>query len=185
MALVVYGIVLYNQLVGVKNRVFEATANIDALLKQRQDELPKLVETCKQYMDYELPALKAITEMRGEVFKALESVENNESGAIDKLGKAEGRLRSGLGRLFALAENYPDLKANASFLQLQSRISGLETSIAERRELYNNAVNLNNIKREQFPEMIIAGLFSFKGYELLEFTEAETADVNIGELFNS
>ena len=106
-----------------------------------------------------------------------------EKGDVGALGKAETGLRAGLGQLFALAENYPQLKANDSFQHLQQRITGLENGIADRRELYNEAVNLNNVRIEQFPDVIIANLFGFKAAELLQFSEAEKADVNIKALF--
>ena len=113
------------------------------------------------------------------------SASANDSLDMGALGEAETQLRSGLGRLFALAENYPDLKADQSFQHLQSRISDLENGIADRRELYNDAVNLNNIRIEQFPDVLIARRFNFKAHELLEFSEEEIADVNMQALFNS
>ncbi|MDF5920079.1 LemA family protein [Pseudomonas aeruginosa] len=98
-------------------------------------------------------------------------------------GKAESGLRAGLGQLFALAENYPQLKANESFQFLSQRISGLENGIADRRELYNEAVNLNNVRIEQFPDLLIARVAGFKAAELLQFSEAEKADVDLKALF--
>ena len=176
--LVLYGISIYNGLVALKHGVSKAWANIDVLLKQRHDELPKLVETCKQYMEYEQETLEKVIEARAGVSKA------REAGDIAALGIAEGALRKGLGGLFALAEAYPDLKADGSFQQLQSRISSLEDSIADRREFYNEAVNNNNVRIEQFPDVLIAGRFGFRAAELLEFDEAETEDVDIKSLFD-
>lgn len=173
-----YGVILYNNLVALKHRVAKAWANIDVLLKQRHDELPKLVATCKEYMGYEQATLEKVIQARSLVSAAREGQD------INALGKAESQLRAGLGQLFALAENYPDLKANSSFQHLQGRISDLENAIADRRELYNDAVNLNNIRIEQFPDVLLARMFAFKGFELLEFSDAEKADVNIGQLFN-
>jgi LemA protein len=95
----------------------------------------------------------------------------------------EGRLRAGLMQLFAVAEAYPDLKANESFQHLQSRITGLENDIADRRELYNEAVNLNNIRIQTFPDLIVARMFEFKQSALLEFTEEQKRDVDLGQLF--
>ena len=100
------------------------------------------------------------------------------------LGEAEGLLRMGLGRLFALAENYPELKANESFQHLQTRITGLENAIADRREFYNESVNVNNIRIEQFPDLIVARLFAFSPFDLLSFKEEEKADVDVHALFN-
>ncbi len=175
--LLVWLVGLYNSLVRLKHGVTKAWSNIDVLLKQRHEELPKLVETCKQYMNYERDTLEAVISARSAVFKA------NEQHDVGALGLAETGLRAGLGKLFALAENYPQLKANESFQLLQQRISQLETSIADRRELYNEAVNLNNVRIEQFPDVLIANMFGFKAAELLRFSEAETADVSVKNLF--
>ncbi|HEY5602871.1 MAG TPA: LemA family protein [Gammaproteobacteria bacterium] len=173
----VYAVAIYNHLVTLKHAVAKSWANIDVLLKQRHDELPKLVEVCKQYMGYEKDTLERIIKARSAVASARENTD------IAALGAAETQLRIGLGNLFALAESYPDLKADQTFQHLQSRISGLEESIADRREFYNEAVNLNNVRIEQFPDVIIARFFNFKEAELLEFSEAEKADVDIKQLF--
>lgn len=175
--LLVYSVLLYNNLVTLKHNVDQAWSNIDVLLKQRHDELPKLVETCKQYMGYEQETLDKVMQARSSVSSA------RERGDIGALGPAESQLRMGLGSLFALAEAYPDLKANQTFQHLQSRISGLEDAIADRREFYNASVNINNIRIEQFPDLIIARIFSFASRQLLEFSEEDTHDVNIKELF--
>jgi len=174
-----YGVTLYNNLVALKHRVAQAWANIDVLLKQRHDELPKLVETCKQYMEYEQETLEKVISARNNVSTAAQSQD------IEGLGIAETVLRGTLGRLFALAEDYPDLKANESFQHLQARISDLENGIADRRELYNDSVNQNNIRIEQFPDVLIANFFKFGAHDLLEFSEEEKADVDIKGLFNS
>jgi LemA protein len=174
---VVYLVTLYNSLVTVKNGVSKAWANIDVLLKQRHDELPKLVDTCKQYMQHEQATLEKVIAARSQVSAA------REAHNVGALGTAEGALRSGLGQLFALAENYPDLKANEQFLHLQSRISGLENAIADRREFYNESVNINNVAIEQFPGVLLARWFSFKAFELLKFAAEELQDVDIGQRF--
>ena len=173
-----YGVVLYNHLVRIKHNVSKSWSNIDVLLKQRHDEIPKLVETCKQYMKFETETLEKVMQARNQVASARES--QNMAG----LGQAEGMLRMGLGNLFAVAEAYPDLKANENFQHLQTRISSLESAIADRREFYNESVNINNIRIEQFPDIIVARLFKFEARELLEFTEAEIQDVNVKELFS-
>jgi LemA protein len=175
--LVIYVIALYNNLVSLKHNVSKAWSNIDVLLKQRHDELPKLVEVCKQYMQYEQETMEKIMQARSAVFSA------REAGNVGALGQAETQLRLGLGNLFAVAEQYPDLKADQTFQHLQARITGLENDIADRREFYNESVNLNNIRIEQFPDVIIARMFAFKAFELLEFTEEEIKDVNMKELF--
>ena len=149
------------------------------LLKQRHDELPKLVETCKQYMKFEQDTLTKVMEARSRVSTA------RETQNISQLGQAEGALRATVGNLFALAEAYPDLKTNQTFQQLQTRISGLENAIADRREFYNESVNVNNVRIEQFPDSIIAGMFNFKAAQLLEFQAEEKADVDVGKLFKS
>ncbi len=175
----VYGVTIYNSLVQIKHNVTKAWANIDVLLKQRHDELPKLVETCKQYMKFEQDTLTRVIEARSKVFTA------REAQNVPALGQAEGGLRAALGSLFALAESYPDLKANQTFQQLQTRISSLENAIADRREFYNESVNVNNVRIEQFPDAIIARLLNFKEAQLLEFTEEEKKDVDVKQLFGS
>ena len=147
------------------------------LLKQRHDELPKLVTTCSEYMKYEQETLERVTAARSRVANALQS------GNMNELAAGESMLHGGLGQLFALAENYPDLKSNESFRQLQMRISSLENAIADRREFYNDSVNINNIAVEAFPTNIIAGQFKFSAATLFEVDEAETRDVNMKELF--
>ncbi len=178
-AAVLFAIVIYNRLVNLKHNTTKAWSNIDVLLKQRHDELPKLVATCKEYMKYEQDTLEKVMEARSRVAGA------RAAGDIGALGAAEGALRIGLGQLFALAEDYPDLKANETFQHLQARISGLENSIADRREFYNESVNLNNIGIEEFPDVIVARFFNFKSFQLLEFEQTELADVNVGVLFQS
>jgi LemA protein len=131
---------IYNGLVQLKHAVAKAWANIDVLLKQRHDELPKLVETCKQYKQFEQETLQRVIEARSRVQTA------RENQNIPALGQAEGALRMGLGQIFAVAEAYPELKANEHFMQLQARITALENAIADRRELYNESVNINNIR---------------------------------------
>ena len=175
---VVYAVFLYNSLVGVKNAVGKAWANIDVLLKQRHDELPKLVDTCKRYMQHEQLTLEKVIQARARVAQARESHD------VGALGSAETALRSGLGSLFALAESYPDLKANEQFTHLQARISGLENAIADRREFYNDSVNINNVGIEQFPEVLIARWFKFKPFDLLRFEADELKDVDVGQAFS-
>lgn len=173
-----YGITLYNNLVSLKHGVSKAWANIDVLLKQRHDELPKLVEVCKQYKQFEQSTLQRVIEARSMVQSA------RQGQNIEALGKAEGMLRMGLGNIFAVAEAYPELKANESFMQLQSRITGLENGIADRRELYNESVNIYNVGIEQFPAVLIASMFAYTEKPLLEFSSAEKADVDMKSLFS-
>jgi LemA protein len=173
----VYVVRIYNGLIALRENVRKAWSNIDVLLTQRHDELPKLVETCKRYMQYEQETLERVMQARSAVFRA------QGQGDVAALGAAEEQLRAGLGRLFAVAENYPALKADTTFAHLQRRISELEEAIADRRELYNDAVNLNNIRVQTFPDVIVARLFDFRQAALLEFSEAERRDVDLGKLF--
>jgi LemA protein len=175
---IVYAIGLYNGLVKLRESVKQAWANIDVLLVQRHDELPKLVETCKRYMQYEQETLERVMKARASVFQAAGR------GDVAAVGAAESSLRAGLGQLFAVVENYPQLKADESFRHLQARITQIEESIADRRELYNASVNLNNVRVHQFPDVIVARMFDFKEAGLLEFTEEHKADVDMKALFS-
>jgi LemA protein len=177
--LVLYVISIYNHLVRLKHNVSKAWSNIDVLLKQRHDEIPKLVETCKQYMKFEQETLERVMKARSRVSQAQQNQD------MPGLGLAEGALRMGLGQLFALAEDYPELRANESFQHLQSRISSLENTIADRREFYNESVNINNIGIESFPDVIVARLFRFGPRDLLEFEASEISDVSVRQLFDS
>ena len=174
----VYFIMLYNGLVSLKHNVSKAWANIDILLKQRHDELPKLVEVCKQYKQFEQETLQRVIEARSQVQSARQGQD------IAALGKAEGMLRMGLGNIFAVAEAYPELKTNENFMQLQNRITGLENGIADRRELYNESVNIYNVGIEQFPAVLIANVFAYHPRPLLEFAAVEKTDVEIKTLFS-
>jgi LemA protein len=177
--LAIYIVSIYNHLVRIKHNVSKAWSNIDVLLKQRHDEIPKLVETCKQYMKFEQETLERVMQARSRVSQARQNQD------VPGLGLAEGALRMGLGQLFALAEDYPELRANESFQHLQSRISNLENTIADRREFYNESVNINNIGIETFPDLIVARLFRFGPRDLLEFEAREIADVGVKQLFDS
>ena len=176
--LAIYGVMVYNSLVQVKHNVSKAWANIDVLLKQRHDEIPKLVEVCKQYRQFEQETLQRVIEARSRVFQA------SQSQNMPALGQAETALRAGLANLYAVAEAYPELKTNEQFLNLQTRISALENAIADRREFYNESVNINNVAIEQFPELIIANLFRFQSFELLRFSENEKKDVDLKQMFS-
>lgn len=183
-AATIYTIIIYNNLVSLKHHVSKAWANIDVLLKQRHDELPKLIETCKQHMQYEQETLEKVMQARSAVSHAQEQMNTGALGAMGALGAAESQLRLGLGNLFAVAEDYPDLMASDSFQHLHTRITGLENTIADRREFYNESVNINNIRIEQFPDLLVARPLNFKAFELLEFSESELKDVNVKLLFN-
>jgi LemA protein len=174
---IVYLVGIYNSLVAIRERVKQAWANIDVLLKQRHDELPKLIDSCKQYMQYEQETLEKVMRARAAVSQA------SIGGDVAAVGAAEQQLRAGVSRLFAVAENYPQLKADESFRMLQSRISGLEESIADRRELYNEAVQINNTRIAQFPDVLIASRYGFTAKAPLEFLPTEKTDIDVGAQF--
>jgi len=179
LALLGYLAGVYNGLVRVRAAVKLAWSNIDVLLAQRHDELPKLVEVCRQYMQYEGATLERVMRARSGVDAA------RSSGNVAGLGSAEQELRSGLSGLYAVAENYPQLKASEPFKHLQERISALETAIADRREIYNDAVNTNNVRIAAFPDVLVAGLGNFPEAQLLHLQSTQTADVDLKAAFSS
>ncbi|HKY89763.1 MAG TPA: LemA family protein, partial [Nevskiaceae bacterium] len=174
---IVYAIVIYNGLVTLKHGVTKAWSNIDVLLKQRHDELPKLIEVCRQHMQFESATLERVMAARNGARAALDK------GDVKGIGAAEGVIRAGLGSIVATAEAYPELRANQSLQTLLGRITGLENAIADRREFYNESVNVNNVRIEQFPDVIVARMGGFKAAELLEFDAGETRDVDVKALF--
>lgn len=178
LTIICYVVVIYNQLVSLKNSIQKNWSNIDVLLKQRNSELIKLVDSCKEYMTYEKETFEKIVKARNSLSLA------SDNKNLLELGKAEMELRANVRQLFVLAENYPDLKTSTMFGNLQHRISELENSISDRREFYNESVNLNNTAIEQFPTNIIARNFGFKEHELLKFSKEEKQDVNIKQEFN-
>ena len=173
-----YMVTIYNGLVRTRNEVKLAWSNIDVLLVQRHDELPKLIEVCKRYLQHERETLERVTHARSQVDAA------RHSGDVTSVSAAEGVLRTGLANLYAVAERYPDLKADTMFRNLAGRISALETAIADRREIYNDAANAQNVRIETFPDAIIANMFSFSSARLLKFDAAQTADVDVGLAFS-
>lgn len=172
-----YGVLIYNGLVTLKHNIGKAWSNIDVLLKQRHDELPKLVEVCKQHMQFEATTLEQVMQARSGARSAADR------GDVKAVGAAETAIRAGLGSITATVEAYPELRANQSLQTLLGRIVGLENAIADRREFYNESVNLNNVRIEQFPDLIIARLAGFKPAELLEFQAEELRDVDLKALF--
>jgi LemA protein len=175
----IYGIIIYNGLVNLKNSISKAWSNIDVLLVQRHDELPKLVETCKQYMQFERETLEKVMAARSAVNSA------RQSGDVKGVGDAQGAIRNALGNINATVEAYPELRSNTAIMQLMSRITGLENAISDRREFYNEAVNANNVRIAEFPDLIVARLTGFKEAALLEFSDEQKSDVNIQNLFRS
>jgi LemA protein len=176
--LLVYAVMVYNGLVALKHAVTKAWSNIDVLLKQRHDELPKLVEVCRQHMQFESGTLEKIISARSGARVAADK------GDVKGVGAAESVLRAGLGAITATVEAYPELRANQSLQTLLGRITGLENAIADRREFYNESVNANNVRIEQFPDVIVARMAGFKEADLLEFEAAEIADVDVKALFD-
>lgn len=168
--IIVYAVGVYNTLVRLSNNIDKAWSNIDVILKQRHDELPKLVKVCNSYMTHERETMESITSARSVYGR---------STTIDEKAKAENQLTKALGRLFAVAEQYPDLKANQEFLTVQQRISALENTIADRREFYNDSVNLYNIRIEQIPALWVAQQTGYRSRPLLTVAESDRADVEL------
>lgn len=171
-----YTIMVYNGLVRLKNNIEKAWSNIDVLLKQRSNEVPKLVDTAQEYMEYEENVLQEITAARNEAQSAQNPAQKAE---------ADKTMRNALGNFFAVAEDYPDLKAAEQFQQLQNRISDIEEQIADRREFYNESVNTYNIRINQIPYNIMANMMSYTEKELFEASEEEKQDINMEEHFNN
>ena len=165
-----YFLSIYNSLIEMKNNVGRSWANIDVLLKQRHDELPKLVRTCEAYMQHERAIFDKLSEARGALANAR---------SVGQRADAENQLTRALGGFFAVAENYPDLKANTSFQSLQTRISELENAIADRREFYNDTVTMFNTRIEQIPDSWVAGGMALQRAELFHIDERERQDVDI------
>lgn len=169
-AIIGYGIGIYNGFVQLRNNIQKSWANIDVLLKQRSDELPKLIASVKGYMKHEKTVLEELTKAR----TALLSAKTNDAKA-----KADGQISAALKTIFAVAENYPNLKANEGFVQLQTRISSIENELADRREFYNDSVNNFNIKQQSFPDMIIAGWMKLTPAEMFKVSEEDKKDVKV------
>jgi len=165
-----YVIVIYNGFVALKNNISQDWSNIDVLLKQRYDELPKLIKVCEGYMQHEQQTLEAVVKARSQI--------NSARSEGEKL-QAQNALSDTLKSLFMVVERYPDLKADAGFRQLSNRISEIEDQIADRRELYNASVTIYNTRLEQFPDVIIARLFNFTDRELWKIDPAHRADVEV------
>lgn len=161
---------IYNALVRLRNDIKKSWANIDVLLKQRSDELPKLIESVKGYMKHEKGVLEELTKARTAFLSA---------GSVAEKANADNMMTGALKSVFAIAENYPNLKANENFLQLQSRISGLENELSDRREFYNESVNNFNIKIQSFPDMFIANFMKLTEKEMFEVSDADRKDVEV------
>jgi len=173
-ALVVWAIAIYNGLVALRNRFKNAFAQIDVQLKRRYDLIPNLVEVAKGYIKHERETLEAVIKARNQAVSAATAAGANPGNpaAMQSLGAAEGALTGVLGRMFALAEAYPDLKANTNMLSLQEELSSTENKVAFARQAFNDAVMEYNTRRESFPDTIFAGVFGFGPAELLAATES-------------
>lgn len=165
-----YFVAVYNGLIVVSRNIDKAWANIDVLLKQRHDEIPKLIKVCEGYMKYERETLEKITAARTSCIQAK---------GVGESSQAEGELVKSLKTLFAVAENYPELKANQNFTQLQQRVSYLESQIADRREFYNDSVNIYNIRINTIPDLFVAKNLNMQPRELFKIIEEDKKDVDI------
>lgn len=169
-----YIVNIYNQLVSLRERVEQAKQNIDVLLKQRQDELTKLIDAATEFMEQEENVLTKLTEAREAAARAESPAEQ---------AQADQQVREALMDFEARAEAYPELRSQENMLQFQERISEIESQIADRREVYNEAVTQHNTRIEQFPYVIFARQFGFTEKELFEAAEADKQDVDVGSAF--
>src|SRR5712692_9625136 len=165
-----YFVGVYNQLVQVKVNVDKAWSNIEVLEKQRYDEIPKLVKVCEGYMQYERETLEKVIEARTRFLQA--------KGPAD-MAEAGSQMAGALKTLFAVAERYPDLKANQNFTQLQGRVTALENEIADRREFYNDSVTINNARIQQIPYVLFAGMLNCQPREMYKVAESERVSPEI------
>jgi LemA protein len=173
-ALIAFAIAMYNSLVVLRNRYKNAFSQIDVQLKRRYDLIPNLVEAAKGYLQHERGTLEAVVAARGAAVSASQRAAGapGDPAAMQGLAQAEGALGGALGRLMAVFEAYPDLKANQNILALQEELSSTENKIAFARQAYNDSVMEYNTKRESFPENTMAGMFGFGPAELLQATES-------------
>ena len=177
--LVLFVVGLYNGLVTARNGYRNAFAQIDVQLTRRHDLIPNLVETAKGYLSHERQTLEAVITARNAAVTGLKAASANpgDAAAIQQLAGAEGALSGALGRLFALAEAYPDLKANRNMMQLSEELTSTENKVSFARQAFNDAVMGYNNKREVFPGSVIAGMFSFMPAQLLEIESPEKREV--------
>lgn len=171
--LILYGVGMYNRLISGRNNYKNAFAQIDVQLTRRHDLIPNLVETAKGYMAHEKDTLEAVINARNSAVSGLSNAKADptDPAAMKQLGQAEQGLSGALGRLFALSESYPDLKANENMMQLSEELTTTENKVSFARQAYNDAVMMYNNLREQFPSNFIANWFVFKGAELLEIED--------------
>jgi len=171
LAVLLYALIIYNNLVRLKVDIDKAWANVDVLLKQRHDEVPNLVAVVAGVRDFEKSVMTQITQARTAAQGAQ---------TLSEKSQAEGALSSSLNRLFAVAENYPDLKAQDNFLKLQKRLSEIEDEISDRRSFYNDSVAAYNTRTRQFPDGVLASTFGFKPQELFHLEDSQKDPVAVG-----
>ena len=178
-AIALFAIGIYNSLINLRNRVKNAFAQIDVQLTRRHDLIPNLVEAVKGYMKHERETLEAVINARNSAVSSLDAakLDPSNAAAIKELGVSEGALGAALGRLFALSEAYPDLKANQNVIQFQEELSTTENKVAFSRQAFNDAVLGYNNKAENFPNSIIAGMFKFDLASFLEIESEEKREV--------
>ncbi len=178
-AVVFYAIGIYNRLVNERNRVRNAFAQIDVQLTRRHDLIPNLVEAVKGYMKHERETLEAVIKARNAAASALDAakVDPSNAAAIQQLGQQEGILGNVLGRLFALSEAYPDLKANENMMHFQEELTTTENKVAFARQAFNDSVMGYNNTAENFPNNIVAGMFGFQLASFLEIESEEKREV--------
>lgn len=178
-AVALYAVGIYNNLVNRRNGVKNAFAQIDVQLTRRHDLIPNLVETVKGYLKHERGTLEAVIQARNTAVAGLKHANANPSdgAAIQELAGAEAALTGALGRLFALAESYPDLKANQNMLALQEELSSTENKVAFSRQAFNDSVLVYNNTRENFPNNIVSSMFNFDRAEFLEIEAPEKREV--------
>ena len=179
LAIIFFTVGIYNSLVNLRNRVKNAFAQIDVQLTRRYDLIPNLVEAVKGYMKHERETLEAVINARNTAVSSLDAakLDPSNAAAIKELGASEGALGAALGRLFALSEAYPDLKANQNMLQFQEQLTSTENKVAFSRQAFNDAVLSYNNKAENFPNNFIAGMFKFELASFLEIDSEEKREV--------
>ncbi|PYX36968.1 MAG: LemA family protein [Acidobacteria bacterium] len=165
-----YVAMMYNGLVALKNDIDKAWANIDVILKQRHDEVSKLLDVCKGYMNYERDTLQKVVQARSMYQQAV---------TVDQKAQADQSTTTAVRGLFAVAEKYPALKANDNFMQLETRITALENQIADRREFYNDSVNTFNIRIQQFPDTFVASFMQVRPRAMFKVEETDKADLHM------
>ena len=169
-SLIAYAFTIYNSLISLKENIKKSWANVDVILEQRHDEIPKLISVCESYAQFEKGILDQLMKARENYFEAK---------GVSKKAAASGEVSAALGGLFAIAESYPELKTNEHFMNLQNRIAHMEETLADRREFYNDSANNYNIRVQQIPDVIIAGFLHYQKEELFQVSERDRQDVKI------